>query len=201
MRYIDFTLLDESTAQDILGKLLTSVHAINLETPESQRISVAFPGWEAPEFYYGRMTEEGTTGNVLRMFGTAAQLEQILERKDVQLALHCTLLQHSAIEGVPLHAKWVRFVRERAKDRRTNPSALRRRQRRAEARGETVGLEPLPRMETERPFHAIPYESGSNGQVFEFRIAKDTRDGAPTDWATSFSTFGMATSTGGVPCF
>lgn len=200
MHYLDLQLRDSATASDIQTALLTAVHAINSDSTESPRLTIAFPGWKDAQFSSGRCVAEGGTGSTFRIFGQPAQLELVFKSPRVQLAMTCALLTAEPVKPVPSDTSWVRFVRERAKDRRSSPSALRRLQRRAASRGEVRGMDLLPRMPTERAYQKIAYQSASTEQAFEFRIACDSDDTVQA-WAQSFSTYGLATGAGGVPSF
>lgn len=153
--YIDFVPVNR-VIYEVYARLLKGVHLANVEGHE---LSVDWPEWRE---------ERGQFGRIMRVFGTEAGIEHLLERITPLLAndlLKCA----NAISPVPDCITGTHWYRRDRKADKNTPSHIGRLKRRAALRGEVH----VPPISARSPgLHTLRLQSESTRKSFYMDICR-----------------------------
>lgn len=151
--YLDIVIKRPEVGRQLHARLLMAVHLCN---PQARNLAVSWPDWG----HFG-----GDFGLVLRVMGPSQSLE--LVKAKIAPLVDAKLVFALAINSVPLTDETVCFVRDRSHES-LKTSRVRRHKLRAEARGETLELEPAYGTVE----HWLPMQSLSSKNGFSLGIKK-----------------------------
>ncbi|MDT8925211.1 type I-F CRISPR-associated endoribonuclease Cas6/Csy4 [Pseudomonas taiwanensis] len=151
--YLDIVIKRAEVGRELHARLLMAVHLCN---PQASSLAVSWPDWG----HFG-----GDFGLVMRVLGPEHSLAQV--KAKIAGLVEAKLVFCSASNTIPETVETVCYKRDRSFES-LSACRIRRLKRRAEARGETLELEPsLGTID-----HWLPMQSHSTQNAFSLGIQK-----------------------------
>jgi CRISPR-associated endoribonuclease Cas6/Csy4 subtype I-F len=202
--YTDLIIRAESRGEagTLMSEAFARLHGVITEVGAG-RIAVAFPNLQ--------QGERPHPGNVLRVFGSEADLESVQSARGLQHLEKAGGLVRGKVLPVPADHGWARFVRDRSAEK-TTPQAIERSEARFIQRYyQEHGKEPTRaelekrrqalRKRSGRPLPFLRLRSRSNGGLFSLNIRREA-PGEEAPEGEGFTVYGLAPAGGpGVPDF
>lgn len=132
--YIDLNVSPDD-AQSLMGKIIFAVHGANSRNNNpAKNLKISFPDWSEPVIdERGKKISGISSGSCIRIFADDAALNDFMNSRIPSRMLCSGALSTLGAKAVPELAastQYVRFIRDRSRERATDGEALRRENRR-----------------------------------------------------------------------